>query len=118
MVTEALLRLALGWSWNEQPWLYLPDLEAAVSEGLPNPTHDGRARLAELIALITAQPPGTTASGLGKAMARAKVVAGTDKYQPYGTLIGLAESVSFLVGHSAPVGTGSFPCRAQRLLDL
>ncbi|GAB3922781.1 hypothetical protein GCM10011575_43800 [Microlunatus endophyticus] len=90
-VTEALLRLALGWSWNEQPWLYLPDLEAAVAEGLPAPTGDDRARLAELIALIAARPPGTTASGLEKAMARAKIVAGTDKYQRYGILIGLAE---------------------------
>ncbi|MFF5624691.1 hypothetical protein ACFY5A_04940 [Microbacterium sp. NPDC012755] len=89
--TEVLLRLALGWAWNEQPHHYLPDLETAAAEGLPAPTEDDRERLRTLLEVISAQPAGTRASELERAIARAKVVAGADKYQRYGILIGLAE---------------------------
>ncbi|WP_217176928.1 hypothetical protein [Streptomyces sp. AC495_CC817] len=89
--TEVLLRLALGWAWNEQPERYLLDLETAASAGLPAPTAEDRERLRALIDVISAQPDGTRASELEKAVARAKVVPGTDKYQRYGILIGLAE---------------------------
>lgn len=90
-VTEALVRLALGWAWNEQPQHYLPDLEAAANEGLPRPTGEDRERLSALLDVIAAQPDGTRAGALEKAVAREKVVPGTDKYQRYGILIGLAE---------------------------
>jgi len=90
-VTETLLRLALGWAWNEQPYHYLPDLEAAATEGLPQPTADDRERLRALLDVIAAQPHGTRPSELEKAVAREKIVPGTDKYQRYGILIGLAE---------------------------
>lgn len=89
--TEVLLRLALGWAWNEQPHRYLPDLETAVAAGLPSPTVDDKERLRALLEVISAQPDGSRASELEKAVARAKVVSGTDKYQRYGILIGLAE---------------------------
>lgn len=90
-VTEQLLRLALGWSWNELPAHYLPDLEAAVAEGLPSPQEEDRERLRALLDVVRAQPPGTTPGQLEKAVARAKIVPGTDKYQRYGILIGLSE---------------------------
>lgn len=90
-VTEALLRLALGWAWNELPQQYLPDLEAAAGQGLPHPVGDDRERLAALLDIIAAQPAGTRPSELEKVIARAKIVPGTDKYQRYGILIGLAE---------------------------
>lgn len=89
--TEVLLRITLGWAWNEQPARYLPDLEAAATTGLPVPTDEDRERLHTLIEVIDSQPTGTTAGGLEKAVARAKVLPGTDKYQRYGILIGLAE---------------------------
>lgn len=89
--TEVLLRLALGWAWNEQPHRYLPDLEAAVEAGLPAPTADDRGRLDALLGVIAAMPDGSRPSELEKAVARAKIVPGTDKYQRYGVLIGLAE---------------------------
>ncbi|MFC4138546.1 MULTISPECIES: hypothetical protein [unclassified Microbacterium] len=89
--TEVLLRIALGWAWNEQPYNYLPDLEAAAAAGLPTPTADDRERVRALLELVAAQPAGTTASTLEKAVARARIVPGTDKYQRYGILIGLAE---------------------------
>jgi hypothetical protein len=90
-VTEILLRLALGWAWNLMPYHYLPDLEAAVAEGLPAPTADDRERLRALLALVAAQPDGTRPSELEKAVAREKIVPGSDKYRRYGILIGLAE---------------------------
>lgn len=90
-VTEVLLRLALGWAWNERPYLYLADLETAVAEGLPMPTAEDRERLSALLNLIEAQPGGTSAGDLEKAVARAKIIPGTDKYQRYGILIALAE---------------------------
>lgn len=89
--TEVLLRLALGWAWNEQPHRYLPDLETAAVAGLPSPTADDRLRLQALLDVAAAQPAGTRVSELEKAVARAKIVPGTDKYQRYGILIGLAE---------------------------
>ena len=89
--TEVLMRIALGWAWNEQPARYLPDLEAAATTGLPVPTDEDREQLRTLIDLIDSQPAGTTAGGLEKAVARAKIIPGTDKYQRYGILIGLAE---------------------------
>lgn len=89
--TEVLLRIALGWAWNEQPARYLPDLETAAATGLPAPTDEDRERLRTLIDLIDSQPAGTTAGGLEKAVARAKIIPGTDKYQRYGILIALAE---------------------------
>ena len=88
-VTERLLRLALGWSWNELPAHYLPDLEAAAAEGLPQPTDDDRARLRTLLDAIRTHPG--RASELEKAVARAKVVRGSDKFQRYGVLLGLGE---------------------------
>lgn len=90
-VTEVLLRLALGWAWNERPYLYLPDLEAAVAEGLPVPLAEDRERLRLLLDVVAAQPAGTSVSALEKEITRAKIVPGTDKYQRYGILIGLAE---------------------------
>lgn len=90
-VTEVLLRIALGWAWNELPFRYLPDLEAGVAEGLPTPTEDDRGRLRALLDLIAAQPSGTTVSVLEKTIARAKIVPRADKYQRYGILVGLAE---------------------------
>ncbi|MFJ4172478.1 hypothetical protein [Microbacterium sp. NPDC089696] len=90
-VTEELLRLALGWSWNEQPHHYLSDLEAASSEGLPSPTDDDRERLRALLDLIAGLPDGTRPGELEKAVARAKIVPRADKYQRYGILLGLAE---------------------------
>ncbi|MFB7917383.1 hypothetical protein [Streptomyces sp. NPDC056061] len=91
-VTEVLLRLALGWSWNEVPEHYLPDLEAAAAHGLPRPQEDDRERMRTLFALIRSMPAGTTPGELEKEVARAKIVPGTDKYQRYGILIGLAET--------------------------
>ncbi len=90
-VTERLLRLSLGWAWNELPQHYLPDLEAAVAQGLPIPTGDDRQRLRVLLDLVRTQPAGTLPSELEKAVARSKIVPGTDKYQRYGILIGLSE---------------------------
>ncbi len=90
-VTEVLLRLALGWAWNERPYLYLADLEAAVAEGLPTPAAEDRERLSALFDVIEAQSGGMSAGGLEKAVARAKILPGTDKFQRYGILIGLAE---------------------------
>ena len=90
-ITERLLRLALGWAWNEIPENYLPDLEAAAAEGLPNPTDDDRARLRALLDLIRSAPDGTRPSELEKLVTRAKLLPRTDKYQRYGVLIGLAE---------------------------
>ena len=89
--TEVLLRMALGWAWNEQPHRYLPDLETAVAAGLPSPTGDDRERLLALLEVISAQPAGTRVGELEKAIARAKIVPDADKYQRYGILIGLAE---------------------------
>ena len=89
--THVLVRLALGWAWNEQPHQYLPDLETAVAEGLPSPTSDDRKRLRALVELIAAQPVGLRPSELEKAVARAKLIPGTDKYQRFGILIALAE---------------------------
>ncbi|MFK0073507.1 hypothetical protein [Arthrobacter woluwensis] len=90
-VTEVLLRLALGWAWNELPQRYLPDLETAVTAGLPSPTAEDRERLRALLDVAAAQPAGTRVGELEKMVARAKIVPGTDKYQRYGILIGLAE---------------------------
>lgn len=90
-VTERLLRLVLGWAWNELPHHYLPDLESAAAEGLPEPTDDDRARLRGLLDLVRSAPDGTRPSELEKLVARAKLLPGTDKYQRYGVLIGLAE---------------------------
>ena len=90
-VTHVLLRLVLGWAWNEMPYHYLPDLEAAVAEGLPRPSDDDRARLRALLDVLRSAPDGTRPSELEKLVAQAKIVPGTDKYQRYGVLIGLAE---------------------------
>lgn len=90
-VTHTLLRLVLGWAWNEMPYHYLPDLEAAAAEGLPQPADDDRARLRALLDVLRAAPAGTRPSELEKLVAAAKIVPGTDKYQRYGVLIGLAE---------------------------
>ncbi|BEL07569.1 hypothetical protein Q0Z83_057600 [Actinoplanes sichuanensis] len=90
-VTHELVRLALGWAWNERPAKYLPDLEAAVQEGLPAPTSDDRERLRALLDLIRRLPAGKTPGALEKEMARARIVPATDRYQRYGILIGLAE---------------------------
>ncbi|MFC7478842.1 hypothetical protein ACFQX7_00555 [Luedemannella flava] len=90
-MTEVLLRLSLGWAWNEIPVRYLPDLEAAASEGLPEPDAADRARLRALLDLVRSAPAGTTPGGLEKLLAQAKLVPGTDKYQRYGILIGLSE---------------------------
>jgi hypothetical protein len=90
-VTERLLRLELGWSWNELPYYYLPDLEAAAQAGLPEPTDDDRTRLRSLLEIIEAQPGGTAPGALEKAIAQAKILPGTDKYQRYGILLGLSE---------------------------
>ncbi|MCK2022988.1 hypothetical protein KZC52_08650 [Microbacterium sp. kSW2-24] len=90
-ITEELVRLALGWAWNELPYRYLSDLEAASNEGLPRPTEEDRQRLSALLDVIAAQPEGTRAGALEKAIAREKILPGTDKYQRYGILIGLAE---------------------------
>lgn len=90
-VTEVLLRLALGWSWNEQPERYLPDLEAAAAEGLPRPGSGDRERLGALLDVIGAQPAGTRPGELERVIAREKILPGTDKYQRYGILVGLAE---------------------------
>lgn len=90
-VTEVLLRLVLGWAWNEIPEHYLPDLEAAAAQGLPRPDEDDRERMRALLDLIRTAPAGMRPSDLEKAVARAKIVPGTDKYQRYGVLIGLAE---------------------------
>ncbi|MER5499914.1 hypothetical protein ABT096_22300 [Streptomyces sp. NPDC002561] len=91
-VTEQLLRLALGWAWNEIPEHYLPDLEAAVAQGLPRPQEEDRERLLALLDVIRSVPAGTRPGELEKAVARARIVPGTDKYQRYGILIGLAET--------------------------
>ncbi|MEV7347049.1 hypothetical protein [Streptomyces sp. NPDC093544] len=91
-VTEGLLRLALGWAWNEMPEHYLPDLEAAAIQGLPRPEEEDRERMRALLDLIRSMPAGTRPSELEKEIARAKIVPGTDKYQRYGILIGLAET--------------------------
>lgn len=90
-VTEVLLRLALGWAWNETPARYLPDLEAAAGEGLPEPGVEDRMRLHGLLDLIRSAPAGTRPSELEKQLAQAKLVPGTDRYQRYGILIGLSE---------------------------
>ncbi|GAB1514605.1 hypothetical protein [Actinophytocola sp. KF-1] len=90
-VTERLLRLVLGWAWNELPHHYLPDLEAAATEGLPEPDDDDRARLRGLLDLVRSAPAGTRPGELEKLVARAKLLPGTDKYQRYGVLVGLAE---------------------------
>ncbi|MFE6996121.1 hypothetical protein ACFVAE_09210 [Microbacterium sp. NPDC057659] len=103
--TEVLLRIALGWAWNEQPYKYLPDLEAAAATGLPTPTADDRERVGALLDVVVAQPAGTTAGALEKAVARARIVPGTDKYQRYGILIGLAE-IGVLPSSLAPSWDG------------
>lgn len=90
-VTEQLLRLVLGWAWNELPYHYLPDLEAAAAEGLPAPDDDDRARLRALLDLVRSAQDGTRPGELEKLVAGAKLIPGTDKYQRYGVLIGLAE---------------------------
>ncbi|MGU3492685.1 hypothetical protein ACLBXM_01465 [Xanthobacteraceae bacterium A53D] len=90
-VTKELMRLALGYVWNEMPERYLPDLEAAAAEGLPEPTADDRARFAALVAFIAAQPADTTPGALETAIGREKLLPGTDKYARYGILQGLAE---------------------------
>ena len=90
-VTERLLRLVLGWAWNEQPNHYLPDLEAAAAEGLPQPAGDDRARLRALLDVVRSAPDGTRPGELEKLVARAKIVPRADKYQRYGILVGLAE---------------------------
>ena len=90
-VSETLLRLALGWAWNEMPEHYLPDLEASATDGPPEPTDEDRARLLALLDLVRSLPEGTKPSELEQAVARAKIIPGTDKYQRYGVLIGLAE---------------------------
>jgi hypothetical protein len=90
-VPHELVRLALGWAWNERPAKYLPDLEAAVQEGLPAPDDDDRARLRALLDLVRRQPGGTTPGALEKEVARARIVSAADRYQRYGILIGLAE---------------------------
>ncbi|MEN0023384.1 MAG: hypothetical protein AAGC61_08885 [Microbacterium sp.] len=90
-VTEQLLRLALGWAWNEQPHHYLADLDAASAEGLPVPTDDDRERLRSLLDLIAGLPDGTRPGELEKAVARARIIPRADRYQRYGILLGLAE---------------------------
>nr|MDT0658519.1 hypothetical protein [Micromonospora sp. DSM 115978] len=89
-VTEKLVRIACGWAWNELPAGFVPDLEAAAAE-LPTPTMADRAVLVDLLALIAGQPDGTTPGQLERAVARAKLLPRTDRYQRYGILIGLAE---------------------------
>lgn len=89
-VTEKLVRIACGWAWNELPAGFVPDLEAAAT-GLPTPTDQDRAVLDALLALVAEQPDGTTPGQLERAVARARLLPRTDKYQRYGILIGLAE---------------------------
>ncbi|WP_433795472.1 hypothetical protein [Actinoplanes sp. CA-252034] len=120
-VTHELVRLSLGWAWNELPAKYLPDLEAAVHDGLPSPVEDDRARLRALLELIRRQGAGTTPGALEKEMARARIVPATDRYQRYGILIGLAE-LGLLRGTATPpswdrfvpVGEIHAASRAQR----
>ncbi|GAB3617764.1 hypothetical protein GCM10027416_23210 [Okibacterium endophyticum] len=90
-VTDQLVRLACGWAWNELPAHYLPDLEAAVAEGLPRATGDDRERVRALLDVIASQPAGTTPGALEKELTRARLLVRTDKYQRYGILIGLTE---------------------------
>lgn len=110
-MTEVLVRLALGWAWNEQPHRYLPDLETAAAAGLPSPTADDRERLRALLEVISAQPSGTRVGELEKAIARAKIVPDADRYQRYGILIGLAE-YGLLPGTLDP-GWDRFVSRAE-----
>lgn len=112
-MTDELVRLALGWSWNELPAHYLPDLEAAAAEGLPAPDDDDRARLRSLLGLLRAQPAGTTPGAMEKEMARARIVPATDKYQRYGILIGLAE-IGVLRGAALPPSWDRFVPVAER----
>lgn len=111
-VTENLLRLVLGWSWNEIPEHFLPDLEAAVAEGLPVPTADDRGRLESLVELIASMPTGTTPGELEKAVARARLIPGTDKWHRYGILIGLAE-IGVLPNPALPPSWDRFVPRAE-----
>ncbi|MFJ4769560.1 hypothetical protein ACIP88_10625 [Streptomyces uncialis] len=90
-VTEELVRIACGWAWNEIPARCLPDLEAAASHGLPEATGADLDVLRALLDLVAAQPQGTTPGQLERTVARAGLLARTDKYQRYGILIGLAE---------------------------
>jgi hypothetical protein len=91
-VTEQLVRLACGWAWNELPAHYLVDLEAAASQGLPEPSDEDRAVLDRLLDLVESQPDEQTPGGLEKEIARAKLLPRTDKYQRYGILSALAEA--------------------------
>lgn len=91
-VTDQLVRLACGWAWNELPASNVVDLEAAVSQGLPEPTEADWAAFDRLVAVVAAQPAAQTPGGLERELARAKVLPRTDKYQRYGILIGLAEA--------------------------
>lgn len=116
-VTEALLRLALGWAWNELPEHYLPDLEAAAAEGLPEPCDEDRARLRALLDVVRAQPEGTRPSELEKQVARAKIVPGTDKYQRYGVLVGLAELGVLPSPLLPPMWDGFVPTSARDAAD-
>ncbi|MER6499963.1 hypothetical protein ABT218_11345 [Streptomyces sp. NPDC001455] len=90
-VTEVLVRIACGWAWNELPARYLPDLEVAAAQGLPEATDEDRNVLDALLDHIAAQPEGTTPGQLEKSIARARLLPRTDKYQRYGILIALAE---------------------------
>lgn len=90
-VVDEMVRLALGYVWNEVERHYLLDLEAAARQGLPEPTDSDRAVFDRLLEAIAAQPPGTTPGQLEKVLARAKVLPATDKYSRYGILQALAE---------------------------
>lgn len=102
-VTKELLRIGLGWAWDEGRERYLVDLQAAVAQGLPEPTAADRQQLAGLLDVIRSQPAGTLPSQLERAVAREKLLPGTDKYQRYGIFMGLTHfgaMPSTLVDHA------------------
>lgn len=111
-VTETLVRIACGWSWNELPVHFLPDLEAAATHGLPEATDRDVDVLRALLALVAEQPQGTTPGQLEKAVARAGLLVRTDKYRRYGVLIGLAE-LGVLTNPLLPPSFDRFVSRAE-----
>jgi hypothetical protein len=91
--TEAVLRTWLGWSWNERPIRYLPDLEAFdPREVPPAAVAQGREVLEALLEAALDLAPEATPSLLEKEIARRKLLPGTDKYQRLGVLEALAEA--------------------------
>jgi aminoglycoside 3-N-acetyltransferase I len=84
----------LGWwrggAWNELPTGWVLDLEERAQRSGATPTDDDIARFAALLALVDAQPAGTTPGALDKVVARAKVLTEKDKYRRYGLFEALA----------------------------